>query len=75
MTDRDCPNCIWRDSNGMCTVWDCNMMTRKEAKNRLTKEHAELLNLRKRVENQRFIINQQEMKIKELMEREAERAV
>ena len=33
-TDRDCPNCIWHCDNG-CTVWDCDFISRAEAKKRL----------------------------------------
>ena len=32
--DRDCPNCIWHSENG-CTVWDCDFISRAEAKKRL----------------------------------------
>lgn len=33
-TDRDFPNCIWHSADG-CTVWDCDFISRAEAKKRL----------------------------------------
>lgn len=43
-TDRDCPNCIWHSENG-CTVWDCDFISRAEAKKRLSKPMFDPANL------------------------------
>jgi len=32
--DRDCPHCIYHDVDG-CTSWDCEQVTRSEARKRL----------------------------------------
>ena len=32
--DRDCPHCIWHTENG-CSSWDCEQITRSEARKRL----------------------------------------
>lgn len=34
MSDRPCPQCIWRGVDG-CTNWDCEPVTRSEARKRL----------------------------------------
>lgn len=35
MSDRNCPECIWKGEDGLCHVWDCNYITRSEAYKRL----------------------------------------
>ncbi len=35
MTDRDCANCIWKTQDGDCTSWECDGITRREARKRL----------------------------------------
>ena len=34
MTDRPCNECIWMSADG-CTSWDCEPVTRREARERL----------------------------------------
>lgn len=30
--ERNCDECIWQDSNGICTQWDCDYISRAEAR-------------------------------------------
>lgn len=30
--ERKCSECIWQDSNGICTQWDCDYISRAEAR-------------------------------------------